>query len=140
MAKLYPLRFEQIFRRYVWGGRKLATLLHKPIGEETCAESWEVVDHGPDQSIVAAGPLAGTPLSTLVEDRGAELFGRHHPQQQFPLLLKFLDARQALSVQVHPDDERAYTIQRPKANNALLIVHILRNMHTRRPASRQKPL
>ena len=59
---MYPLRFEPLFRRYLWGGRRLAEVLNKPIGDESAAESWEVVDHGPDQSVVAFGPLAGTSL------------------------------------------------------------------------------
>jgi mannose-6-phosphate isomerase len=79
--------------------------LGKPIGSgNDHAESWELVDHGPDQSIVSAGPLAGTALGTLVCERGPELLGRHHPLDSFPLLVKFLDASQVLSVQVHPND------------------------------------
>jgi len=113
MTALYPLRFRPIFRRYVWGGRKLGTLLGKPIGEGECAESWEICDRGPDQSVVAEGPLAGTTLAQLVAERGSELFGRHAPQSRFPLLLKFLDARQKLSVQVHPDDARAARLAPP---------------------------
>jgi mannose-6-phosphate isomerase len=111
---LYPLRFEPIFRRYIWGGRRLATELNKPIGpEDDYAESWEVVDHGEDQSTVAAGPLAGATLGELLHQRGEELLGRHHPQEQFPLLLKFLDARRTLSVQVHPNDEQAAKLDPP---------------------------
>ena len=114
MALLYPLRFEPLFRRYLWGGRKLGTLLGKPIGEgNDYAESWEVVDRGADQSRVAAGPLAGTLLGDLVRDRGAELLGRHHPLPVFPLLLKFLDCEKTLSVQVHPDDKMAARLNPP---------------------------
>jgi mannose-6-phosphate isomerase len=111
---LYPLRFHPLLRRYLWGGRRLETVLGKrlPDGNDF-AESWEVVDHGDDQSIVAAGPLAGTTLGELVATRGAELLGRHHPQRRFPLLLKFLDAQQALSVQVHPNDEQAARLEPP---------------------------
>ena len=87
MPPLYPLRFTPIFRRYVWGGRKLGTLLDKPLGDgNDYAESWELVDRGEDQSLVADGPLAGTTLGQLRETRGPELFGRHHPQPRFPLL------------------------------------------------------
>ncbi len=108
MMPLYPLRFEPMFRRYLWGGRKLADLFDKPIGDgEICAESWEVCDHGADQSIVACGPARGRTLGQLVHEAGDALLGRHAPQAQFPLLYKFLDARLALSVQVHPDDARA---------------------------------
>ncbi len=67
----------------------------------------------PDQSAVEFGPLAGTTLGDLVRQRGSELLGQHHPQARFPLLLKFLDATQTLSVQVHPDDDRAAKLSPP---------------------------
>ncbi|RMG39040.1 MAG: class I mannose-6-phosphate isomerase [Planctomycetota bacterium] len=100
-----PLQFHPLFRRYRWGGRRLATVLNKPIGDDTCAESWEVVDHGDDQSVVLDGPFAGKTLHELVVADPHGLVGR--PARQFPLLVKFLDAADRLSVQVHPDDERA---------------------------------
>lgn len=113
MSSLYPLRFEPIFRRYVWGGRKLGTVLNKRIGDEKCAESWEIVDRPEDQSRVAAGPLAGKTLAEIVREHGEALFGRHYPQPQFPLLLKFLDCEKTLSVQVHPSDEQAAKLDPP---------------------------
>ncbi|NIP85893.1 MAG: class I mannose-6-phosphate isomerase [Planctomycetales bacterium] len=114
MSLLYPLRFQPIFRRYLWGGRRLQEVLDKPIGEgDDYAESWEVVDHGEDQSVVAAGPLAGTTLHELVRTHGTALLGRHHPQPAFPLLWKFLDAHQTLSVQVHPNDQQAARLDPP---------------------------
>jgi mannose-6-phosphate isomerase len=114
MGALYPLRFRPLLRRYIWGGRRLGTLLGKPIGPETdYAESWEICDHGPDQSVVEFGPLAGVTLGQLVAERGPELLGRHHPRDRFPLLLKFLDATRTLSVQVHPDDARAARLDPP---------------------------
>ena len=76
MEPFYPLRFEPIFRQYVWGGRKLGDILGKPIGPEgVYAESWEIVDHGDDQSVVAAGLLAGSTLGELNRQRGEELLG-----------------------------------------------------------------
>lgn len=103
MSSLGPLRFVPTFRRYVWGGRKLGAFLGKPIGEgNDYAESWEIVDHGEDQSIVAAGPHAGATLGQFVRQHGADLLGRHAPLAQFPLLFKYLDAQRDLSV--HPDD------------------------------------
>jgi mannose-6-phosphate isomerase len=116
MPTLYPLRFEPIFRRYIWGGRRLGTVLGKPIGpEDDYAESWEVVDHWSDRSRVAAGPLAGVTLSEIVGRYGAELFGQHPLQPRFPLLFKFLDAHAALSVQVHPNDAQAAQLEPPDA-------------------------
>ncbi len=114
MDALYPLRFRSLFRRYIWGGRRLGTLLGKPIGpEDDYAESWEICDRGPDQSVVEGGPWAGATLGQLVHERGEELLGRHYPRDRFPLLLKFLDAARTLSVQVHPDDARAARLDPP---------------------------
>ena len=114
MNQLYPLRFEPILRRYLWGGRRLGTVLGKSLADgNNYAESWEIVDHQEDQSVVAGGPLAGCPLQQLVTRYGVQLFGRHHPQEQFPLLFKFLDSQKRLSVQVHPNDEQARQLDPP---------------------------
>jgi mannose-6-phosphate isomerase len=114
MSALYPLRFIPIFRRYLWGGRKLGSRLGKPIGpERDYAESWEIVDHGEDQSRVMAGSLAGVTLGELVTGHGEALLGRHHPQPQFPLLFKYLDCEKTLSVQVHPNDAQAARLNPP---------------------------
>lgn len=111
---LPPLVLAPIYRRYLWGGRRFATALGRdlPPGDDY-AESWELVDRGPDQSVVAAGPLAGATLGSLVRDRGRELLGRRGGLAAFPLLFKFLDARLDLSVQVHPDDVRAARLSPP---------------------------
>lgn len=109
-----PLCFRPLVKRALWGGRRLGDVLGKPIGPETdYAESWEVVDHGADQSVVAAGPLAGRTLAKLLAANGPELLGRHHPQSRFPLLFKFLDCRDKLSVQVHPNDAQAARLSPP---------------------------
>ena len=114
MAILPPLRFGPIVREYLWGGRRLGTELGKAIGDSTrAAESWEVVDHGADQSVVAAGPLVGETLHQLVMQSGAALLGRHDPRPRFPLLFKFLDCQQTLSVQVHPNDAQAARLDPP---------------------------
>lgn len=114
MSPLYPLRFEPIYRRYLWGGRRLETVLSKRLGPgEDYAESWEICDREADQSVVTAGALVGTRLCDLVSQRGAELLGRHAPQARFPLLFKFIDAQKHLSVQVHPDDARAALLTPP---------------------------
>ncbi len=122
---MYPLRFEPLFRRYLWGGRRLADVLNKPIGDESAAESWEIVDHGPDQSVVSFGSFAGMTLQQLVDQHGDQLLGKglmeelwspSIPSQirgRFPLLLKFLDANKDLSVQVHPDDTFGATLDPP---------------------------
>ncbi len=108
MPSLYPLRFEPILRRYLWGGRRLADVLGKSLPpRDDYAESWEIVDRIADQSRVLAGTLAGMSLGELVQSHGAELLGRNHPLPRFPLLFKFLDAQKTLSVQVHPTDQQA---------------------------------
>jgi mannose-6-phosphate isomerase len=113
MPSLPPLRFEPILRDYLWGGRRLAEL-GKRVGDGPhYAESWEVVDHGRDQSVVVGGPLAGVALHEIVSRHSAELFGRHHPQSQFPLLFKYLDCQRTLSVQVHPNNEQAARLEPP---------------------------
>ena len=106
---LYPLHFEPILRELIWGGRRLGTVLHKPIGcASDYAESWEISDYHDKVSVVSNGPLAGTSLRDLIDTRRLELLGPAiGPREPFPLLVKFIDAHQDLSVQVHPDDEKA---------------------------------
>jgi mannose-6-phosphate isomerase len=113
MSVLHPLRFHPILRRYLWGGRRLETLGKTLEAGDDFAESWEIVDHGNDQSVVVAGALAGRTLGELVCDHGPELLGRHSGIKQFPLLFKFLDANDRLSIQVHPDDARAGLLDPP---------------------------
>ena len=122
---MYPLRFQPSFRRYIWGGRRLADVLSKSIGDEKAAESWEVVDHGDDQSIVQYGSYASRSLHDLLTEFGADLVGEQvwkrisneklpaALRQRFPLLLKFLDANRDLSVQVHPDNKMGATLTPP---------------------------
>jgi mannose-6-phosphate isomerase len=114
---LYPLKFKPRFVEKIWGGRKFETVLGKtlPPGLKI-GESWELYDFPPGvvegstdwvSAVVAEGPLAGTSLHQLVADFGKELTGDvalSGDHGQFPILIKFLDAREDLSVQVHPDD------------------------------------
>jgi mannose-6-phosphate isomerase len=104
---LHPLRFEPIIKRLVWGGRRLGTVLGKSIGDGSeYAESWEISDHRNGVSRVAEGRFAGETLRDLVLNHGENLFGSAIGlREQFPLLVKFIDAQQDLSVQVHPDDD-----------------------------------
>jgi mannose-6-phosphate isomerase len=106
---LYPLTFHPIFKERVWGGRNLESLYHKalppgvPIGE-----SWEISDRPGDVSVIANGPLAGKDLRWLMENYAEELLGdRRQAGKKFPLLLKILDAKEMLSLQVHPPAEMA---------------------------------
>ena len=102
---LYPLTFHPIFKERVWGGREIERLYGKklppgaPIGE-----SWEISDRPGDASVIANGPLAGKNLRWLMENHRAELLGNAKTanENRFPLLIKILDARKKLSLQVHP--------------------------------------
>ena len=109
MQPLGPLHLKPILKRIRWGGTRLGTVLGKKIEDwEDVAESWEVVDHGVDQSVVMGGDFSGTTLAELVKNQSNQLFGREGISQ-FPLLIKFLDATDRLSLQVHPNDEQAVT-------------------------------
>lgn len=109
---LPPLLFQPIMKRIRWGGRRLGSLLQKPIGSESdYAESWEIADHADGQSIVATGAFAGHSLSDLMTRFRRELLGNQENLTQFPLLIKFLDANDWLSLQVHPDDLLAKQFQ-----------------------------
>ncbi len=105
---LYPLQFTPILRRLIWGGRRLGTVLHKPIGEASdYAESWEISDYRDSVSVLENGALAGSTIRELIQWYnpgllGAGLSGVDH----FPLLVKYIDAHQDLSVQVHPNDAK----------------------------------
>jgi mannose-6-phosphate isomerase len=108
MSDLYPLRFHPIYKNYLWGGRRFESALGRELASDGIyAESWEVADHPEGESIVAAGPLAGRTLREIRESQGEGLLGKHNPHDVFPLLLKYLDANQHLSLQVHPDDRCA---------------------------------
>jgi mannose-6-phosphate isomerase len=103
---MYPLRFEPIFEYRLWGGRRLAEVLDAPLpGDGPIGEAWLLSDREEHASRVADGPLAGRTIAELMADQPDALMGtlagRH---RRFPLLLKFLDAREMLSVQVHPSD------------------------------------
>jgi mannose-6-phosphate isomerase len=102
-----PLRFAPFLRPMVWGGRRLENVLGKSLPTaEAYGESWEVSDHRLHPSVVACGPRAGQSLRQLMEQERAELLGPAAAAYDlFPWLVKFLDAQDWLSVQVHPDEE-----------------------------------
>jgi mannose-6-phosphate isomerase len=110
-VSLYPLTFSPVFKRYTWGGRKLGSVVGRDIPDGIVAESWEVSAHRNGPTPVLEGPLAGLQLSELQERFGEELVGSRNraalERGTFPLLIKFLDAHEWLSVQVHPGDEYA---------------------------------
>ena len=104
---LYPLSFEPIYQYRLWGGRRLANWLKAPLpGNGPIGEAWLLSDRDEHPSRVANGPLKGRTITQLMERSGAEILGRLYSRfRRFPLLLKFLDVREMLSVQVHPPDD-----------------------------------
>lgn len=106
---LYPLTFQTIFKERVWGGRELGRLYGKKIPAGAIGEAWEISDRPGDISIIANGPLAGKNLRWLMENHAAEVLGdaKATAESRFPLLCKILDAREKLSLQVHPPAHKA---------------------------------
>lgn len=111
MRQLYPLLFEPVLKSYLWGGRNLELLGRALPPDGVIAESWEIAGHAAGDTVVANGPYAGRTLTQLHAALGLELIGSRNAWAQargkFPLLVKLIDASQALSVQVHPDDDYA---------------------------------
>lgn len=109
-SKLYPLQFKPILKERIWGGTKLKTTLNKQITSQITGESWELSSVEGDVSVVVNGDLEGKSLNDLIENYPVEILGSQVYAKfgkQFPLLFKFLDAREDLSIQVHPNDELA---------------------------------
>lgn len=109
-SKFYPLQFQPILKERIWGGTKLKTVLNKPITSEITGESWELSTVQGDISCVANGEWKGKLLSELIDEfpeaiLGTDVYKRFG--KQFPLLFKYLDAREDLSIQVHPNDALA---------------------------------
>lgn len=102
----YPLKCVPIFKERIWGGQTLETVFGKalPAGEKI-GESWELADLPHDKTVIANGELAGRTLASVVERYPQEIAGIRNFPGPFPLLVKLLDARDVLSVQVHPDAE-----------------------------------
>lgn len=111
-TSLYPLQFEPIFKTNLWGGSRLRPLLRRPEASDTpIGEAWILSDEGDSLSRVTNGPLVGQTLRELIGTYREQLLGSAHlPGDRFPLLLKLLEARKPLSVQVHPNDEQAVSM------------------------------
>jgi len=104
---MYPIRFEPIYQDYVWGGDRIAGEFHRRTDQSRIAESWEVSDREDGMSIVMNGQLKGKTLHQLVVEMGETLLGIGQKGKRFPLLLKIIDAKENLSIQVHPDERTA---------------------------------
>ncbi len=111
MKHFYPFLFEPVLKSYLWGGRNLAWLGRALPPAGVVGESWEIAGHADGDTAVSNGPYAGLTLTQLHGELGLDLIGERNAWAQergkFPLLVKLIDAEQALSVQVHPDDAYA---------------------------------
>lgn len=103
---IYPMTFEPIYKDYVWGGRNLSTL-GKKLPSDRIAESWEASCHPNGTSIIDNGILKFKSLNEVIDQYGASIVGTKMIYKKYPLLVKFIDANDKLSVQVHPDDNYA---------------------------------
>ncbi len=107
---LYPLKFQPILKERLWGGTKLKEVLGKPSISTITGESWELSAVEGDISVIANGELSGISLQEVIDDRAEELLGKSIVDRfgkDFPILIKFIDAKQDLSIQLHPNDELA---------------------------------
>ena len=107
---LYPLKFKPIFKERLWGGSKLKKVLNKEVNGDQVGESWELSAVENDVSVVANGALSGQLLSKLIKTYKAQLVGEkiyNRFGDDFPVLIKFIDAQKDLSIQLHPNDELA---------------------------------
>jgi len=111
MSELYPLKFKTIFKDKIWGGQKIKSVLNKDFGElPNCGETWEISGVKGNISVISEGSLQGENLQELLKKCKEELVGKSVYSKfgnEFPLLVKFIDANDDLSVQVHPNDELA---------------------------------
>ncbi|MEJ6792293.1 MAG: mannose-6-phosphate isomerase [Lacinutrix sp.] len=110
LKELYPIKFQPIFKKKIWGGNKLKSVLNKKDTGENIGESWEISDVEGDTSVVINGTLQGQSLQKLLKDYKTDLIGDKNYSvfgNTFPLLIKFIDAKEDLSIQLHPNDELA---------------------------------
>jgi len=108
--KLYPLKFSPIYSYRIWGGNKLKTVLNKKYNQNSIGESWEISDVEDNETLVVNGDLKGTSLKGLIKQFKSDFVGKSVYEtfgNDFPLLIKFIDAKTPLSIQVHPSNELA---------------------------------
>lgn len=108
--KVYPIKFNPILKEKIWGGNKLRHVLGKDTNKNDVGESWEISDVNGNVSVVNNGVYKGNNLKELIEEHKSDFLGVHNFENfgyNFPLLIKFLDAKTDLSVQVHPDNKMA---------------------------------
>ena len=103
-----PMLLEPVYKEYIWGGQRFITEFHRRLNPGRYAESWEIADHPDGRTRIINGPCAGLTLSEALADHGRDILGPGFEGcKSFPLMIKLIDAKETLSVQVHPDDESA---------------------------------
>lgn len=107
---MYPLKFNNLYYNKVWGGRDLE-LFRENLPQGDIGESWDVACHPHGTSVIANGEFAGMRLDELIELKGEKLVGSKLISKQFPLLMKLINSKEKLSVQVHPDDEYGQKVE-----------------------------
>ena len=105
-----PMKFNALLKSTIWGGEKIIPFKHLNVQQENVGESWEISGVPGNETVVANGEFAGKKLNEVVAEQKEKLVGKENYERfgnEFPLLIKFIDARQDLSIQVHPTDEIA---------------------------------
>lgn len=121
---MYPIRFEPLYQSYVWGGDRILKKFNRSLSSGVCAESWEIADRNEGVSRIANGPWMGYDLNALVVALQERLLGTGRFSERFPLLVKLLDAKENLSVQVHPDEKVASLLGgEPKTESWVVLEH-----------------
>ncbi len=114
------LKLEPAFKDYLWGGTKLKSDYDKKSDLAIVAESWELSNHPAGSSVITNGAYANVPFTQYLEKEGKKVWGTNAQSfENFPVLIKFIDAKQALSIQVHPDDEYALRVEKEFGKNEM---------------------
>lgn len=104
---MYPMKLTPAYKDYLWGGNELSKMYNKESGLSVTAESWELCCHPDGQNKVANGQYKGRMLAEVLKEHPDYVSSHFHTEDKFPVLIKFIDAAKALSIQVHPSDETA---------------------------------
>ena len=118
-------KFEPLLKQTIWGGDKIVTFKHLESDLDSVGESWEISGVPGDESVVANGEYKGKTLNEVLAEMKDKLVGADNYKRfgdRFPLLIKFIDARQDLSIQVHPDDEAAHRQGKPMGKTEMWYV------------------
>lgn len=104
---MYPMKLSPVYKDYLWGGHELEKLYGKAGGGACTAESWELCCHPDGESLIKNGSFKGQRLRDIVKQHPEFVSSSFQPENKFPILIKFIDAKQNLSIQVHPSDDTA---------------------------------